>query len=156
MDRRGQRRIKRRIPCEISFGGTSFRGIVLDISAGGMFIQTSAALQGQEEIEVVFPATEEQPRIVVRARVARKKQVPARLVTVTRPGLGVQILEAPPNYERMLDGKDYLTEFRVQIRQVGAPRSRILRVEADDEEEAAAAALSQAGSGWEVLQVEPD
>jgi hypothetical protein len=154
MDRRRHKRHKRRIPCEIVLGKETSRGIVLDLSLSGLFIQTSVVLQGTEEIDVIFPATDERPEIKVRARVARKKQVPPRLTTVTRPGLGLDVIEAPANYERMVNGEPFLPEFLVQIRQVGAPRSRTLKVESENEEEAKASALSRAGSGWEVLQVD--
>jgi hypothetical protein len=155
MDRRRSKRIKRRIPCQVVVDGEAHQGIVLDLSLHDMFVQTSATLSRSEQVEVVFPPDGPRPRIALRARVARRKQVPPRLVTITHPGLGLQILEAPPNYERMVKREPFLPQFRVMVRQRGSPRSRILTIESGNEEEARESALSKTGTTWEVLEVEP-
>ena len=155
MDRRRNRRIKRRIPCQVVVDGEAHQGIVLDLSARDMFVQTSATLSRSEQVEVIFPADGQRPEITLRARVARRKQIPPRLVTITHPGLGLQILDAPPNYERMVNGQPFLPQFRVTVRQRGSPRSRILTIESGSEDEARHSALSKTGETWEVLEIEP-
>jgi hypothetical protein len=155
MDRRRHKRIKRRIPCLVVVNGEPHQGIVLDLSIGNMFVQTNATMQCKGSVEVVFPATDQRPELRVRTRVARVKQVPPRLATVTRPGLGLEVVEAPPNYSRLIKGKPFLPQFRVQVRQSGSPRSRTLTLESIDEEEAKASALTITGGGWEVVGVEP-
>jgi transposase InsO family protein len=94
--------------------GEAHQGIVLDLSFRDLFVQTSATLSRSEQVEVVFPPDGERPRITLRARVARRKQVPPRLVTITHPGLGLQILEAPPNYERMVKLEHYYTPWELE------------------------------------------
>jgi hypothetical protein len=155
MDRRRNKRIKRRIPCQVIVDGEAHQGIVLDLSANDMFVQTSATLSRSEQVEIVFPAEGERPQISLRARVARRKQVPPRLVTITHPGLGLQIIDPPPNYERMVKGEPFLPQFRVMVRQRGSPRSRILTIESGSEDEARQSALSKTGETWEVLEIEP-
>ncbi len=155
MDRRRHKRIKRRIPCLVVVNGEAQQGIVLDFSISSMFVQTNGTMQRSESVEVVFLADEQRPEIRVRARVARVKQVPPRLASVTRPGLGLEVLETSPNYDRLIKGKPFLPQFRVQVRQSGSPRSRTLTLESSDEEEAKASALTITGGGWEIVGVEP-
>ena len=52
MQKRRYLRIKRRFPCEIIIKGRACRGIVTDISAAGLFVQTHEALSPGEEVEV--------------------------------------------------------------------------------------------------------
>ena len=52
MERRKDRRIKRRLTCEFFHGVSSHRGIILDLGPEGVFIRTNAVLSPGMEIDI--------------------------------------------------------------------------------------------------------
>lgn len=172
------------MPCEVRVAERRHSGFVLDLSPSGLFIQTSAKAEPGEQLDVTLslPSGEEASLGVA---VARKKVVPARLLTVAQGGIGVRITRAPEAYfafvqELGLEGAPRpagargrgagaaggseeeeavaapdVPRFRVRVSQVSGPRSRRVEVTAADAEAAAAAALESLGEGWKVLDVEP-
>ena len=181
VDRRRAERTRRRMACSLWVGQRRHTGIVLDISATGLFIQTSASPP---------------PNSVVKA-------VPPRLITVAHGGLGLRIENAPEAYFTLVaslqDPDSTLSEtaasgsgeaatsppeqnvtpksddeksrskrerklpprqappprrsFQVRIQQ-GA-RSRRLEVTAASEKDARQQALAEVGEGWKVLGCDP-
>jgi len=53
MERRQNPRNKRRIPCEFRHEGQRYRGIAVNLSRSGLFIQTNATLDPDVELEIV-------------------------------------------------------------------------------------------------------
>lgn len=202
-------RIKRRMPCTVHSEGQTDSGLVLDVSPGGLYVQTSAkALPGDRiDLEISVPGEAQQLRLQVEVR--RKIVVPARLRALAHGGIGVRILNAPEAYYALMEnigsgadsgefkGKSSRTmrkgrapgkaakpkdaagaakqatpapppapepdpkpdpeprhKFRVRIKQSQGPRSRIVKLAADSEEEAIDLVLAEAGAGWEVLQID--
>jgi hypothetical protein len=88
-------RTKKRLACTLVIEGSRLAGIVLDISATGLFVQTSAnpAPGTQLDVEIDIPGESKRPLLA--ARVARRKVVPPRLKSVVHAGLGLQIESAP-------------------------------------------------------------
>lgn len=181
MRKRSSDRRKWRLPCELRAAGSRYAGLVLDVSGSGLFIQTGAMTQPGQRLEVSLslPNGAEAELVV---RVARKRVVPAQLLTIAQGGVGVQILQASEAYRSYLlelglefsplawghageeasaaaggpeAGSAGVQRFRVRISQVSGPRSRRMELEAADAEAASAAALEAAGEGWKVLDVEP-
>jgi hypothetical protein len=101
MNRRGSQRIKRRIPCEFDYEGHAYAGIVVDLSAGGMFLQTDTAIEPGSEL-VLRLRPDRVAEVAVRGRVVRRRFTPAVLASMIRRGVGVYLLNAPPAYFELL------------------------------------------------------
>ena len=154
MDRRRHTRFKRRLPCEVIIGEQHHSAIAMDLSLGGMYLQTKAPLGDVEVVQVLFPAGDGRPEILVRARPVRKKQVPAQLASQTKTGMGLEVLECPDDYALLVHGEKFPPRFQVRVRQVGGNRSRVRKVYSDDEASAGKFVLEQLGEGWELIEVE--
>ena len=156
-----------RLACEVVSDGRSQRAIVLDMSETGVFVQTGTRLPPGAEVDVRVLLTDGAEPILLRARVARNKQVPPQLTSVARGGVGLKILDAPPAYYETiasLEGSDAKrqpnasavpqparTRFRVRVKQADGPRSRSVEILADSPDDARALALAQVGAGWEAV-----
>ncbi len=172
------------MPCEIVFEGERAKGFVLDLSAGGLFIQsrTRFRLGTLLEIRLGGPATAAE--ITLHAEVVRSRRVPPQLATAGS-GIGVRLLEAPAEYYELLgmvaplnsvgdedqeEDRAYGVEgeedgprsprsmlafcYRVRVKQKGGPRSRTLVLPGESPEDAAARATEKLGEDWEVINVE--
>jgi PilZ domain len=94
-------RIRRRVTCELMLDGRSYRGIVLDLSATGIFVQTEATPGPGARIRILFhTATGEE--FEAEASVARRQVVPRELAGVVRGGLGLRIQRPPEAYFRLI------------------------------------------------------
>jgi hypothetical protein len=167
------KRARRRLACRIVHGRQRFSGVILDLSASGMFVQTSAKPRPGEAvgIEISLPGHREPLR--VDAEVARLRLVPGQLVIVAQGGVGLRITSAPEAYFAFLSAvlpaklaapapesadaaAPALHKYRVRMSQVGGARSRTLRVRAHSAREAAALAVEEAGEGWKLLETRED
>lgn len=171
MERRKERRIKRRMSCEVYDGDRRYRGLVRDVSPRGLFVQMQTAPPFGTRVDVRLRIEREEP-IDLKAVVRRERRVPARLASIAPAGIGLRISSAPAIYYELLqrftaaapqrreragsgsaarrNGRSY----RVRIRQVGGPRSRTIVVGGASSQEAAERARSEAGPGWDVLSTE--
>ena len=175
MERRQGARQKRRVTCEIEFEASRGRGIVLDVSPRGLFIQTDASPAPGTQVRLSLRGSDGEA-VVLDAEVARKRLVPRQLASVATGGIGLRIAHAPEAYYRLLAGEGLSAPrapgppprerasrpepepddvFRVRAQQQQGPRSRSLLVAAGSEEEARARVLEDLGSGWQILAVEP-
>jgi len=98
MERRRDRRIKRRLTCEFFHGASSHRGIILDLGPTGVFIRSNAVLAPGSEIDIHLAASVAAPAMTLRGCVVRRRSVPATLTTLIQPGIGVRILDAPREF----------------------------------------------------------
>jgi Tfp pilus assembly protein PilZ len=176
-DGRVAKRHKWRLPCEIVSEGRSQRAIVLDLSESGLFVQTGTRLPPGVEVEVRVRLADSAETVLLRAQVARNKQVPPQLTSVARGGVGLRILDAPLAYYEQVNALDNVAgdgvrpvgaaapvaapspappqnRFRVRVKQSDGPRSRSLEILANSADEARTRALSDAGVGWEAVAVE--
>jgi hypothetical protein len=103
MERRGSDRIRRRVPCTFQYEDEAHEALVVDVSAGGLFLQTDAglALGSELTLQLRDPACGE---IELRGRVVRRRFTPAVIARWIRRGVGVQILAAPERYREVLSG----------------------------------------------------
>lgn len=166
-------RIKRRVTCELIIDGKWAKGIILNVSQTGIFVQTNATPIPGTLLDVHITGGGNIPDMKVKAEVARKQQVPQRLTSVATGGVGLRVIEAPPEYDLLwtndLAGvptsrqptqtseaisKVPLLRFRVRMGLIGSPRTRTITLESENEEEARAKALSQVESGWKVLEID--
>jgi hypothetical protein len=173
-------RKKRRMPCDLMFEGQQHSGLVLDVSPGGLFIQTSAKAKPGDRLDIrlSFPGVTQ--KLPLQVEVVRKVVVPARLLAIAHGGVGVRILNAPEAYYNFMGslgigsdpggpktdssgesasgegagaGEPPGQSYRVRVKQTQGPRSRLLDVTGSDEEGARSQVLTELGEGWEVLQV---
>jgi hypothetical protein len=103
MERRRGKRTRQRILCEFSAHGQSHRGLVVDLSRGGLFIHTDASVKPGAEVEIRLTSFGSHPQLELRGEVARRRMIPALLASVIRSGIGVHITEAPDEYYAALD-----------------------------------------------------
>lgn len=91
-------RTKKRMSCEINVNGARSSGIVLDISASGLFVQTNVKPSSGivATLRLSLPGGKEP--VVMKARVARKKMVPPQLLAVAGGGVGFAITEPAEAY----------------------------------------------------------
>jgi uncharacterized protein (TIGR02266 family) len=173
-------RFKKRIPCRLKTGGDSHAGMALNLSKGGLFVQTSAGPPRGAAVVVDLDVADDEETISVEARVVWRRVVASHLRTISQGGVGLQIESAPEAYYHFLsgvagqalgarspiDGEDAAPEpespsdgagmeFRVRVKQEGGPRSRALVLRGESEEDARTEALKVVGGGWMILEVEP-
>jgi hypothetical protein len=107
MERRSEQRIRRRLSCELFADGHRYQGIVVDLSASGLFLQTDAALDPGTRVDVLLKGSRF-PEVIVRAVVARRRLTPTLLASVIHRGVGLHIVEAPDAYYEALREFDEL------------------------------------------------
>jgi hypothetical protein len=153
--------------------------MVLNLSRGGLFVQTSAAPRPGAEVWLDLNLATRSETVPIGARVVWRRAVAPHLRTVSQGGFGVQIRSAPETYFRLLSDlvgdapaiapparrpepqpaagprpDSSVSEFRVRLKQEGGPRSRALTVRCGSESEARELALERVGGGWVVLGLE--
>lgn len=94
---RERRRFQRqpiRIPCRFRIGDRQGRGFVTDISAHGLFLQTTTALEDAAEIRLDLDPRRGPP-IQLLGHVVRVRASHRDAIAVHRPGAGVRLASAP-------------------------------------------------------------
>jgi hypothetical protein len=153
-ERRRDERQKRRLTCRVDHEDQSFRGIVLDISPAGLFIQTTSPIPPGSRVVVELPSQGNEKAFEVRARVARRRRVPQRLGSSMPAGLGLRVLDPPPAYASEPEAGPELLKYRARMTRRGSPRSRTLVLEATCEDEVRARLARDLGADWDVVELE--
>ena len=124
-------RLRRRVACEFTVARSPGRGLILNLSRSGLFLQTSVPGQGGDEVRVHLATDPRRDLISLDTRVVWKRVASAALRSVIPGGMGLRIEAAPESwYEFLSDafGADAaataLPRFRVRIKRSGGPRSR--------------------------------
>ena len=91
-------RIAKRIPCSVGIGEQRHNGLVLNVSQGGLFVQTSAVMPAGEAVVLKLTPPEGADAIPVQARVVWKRSVPHELRTSAQGGIGLRIEQADERY----------------------------------------------------------
>jgi Tfp pilus assembly protein PilZ len=167
------------MPCAVHFGGRRYSGVVLNVSQGGLFVQTNADPVQGAAVDLELSAPESERSIPLQAKVVWRRLVPPQLRSVARGGMGVAIQRADESYyvllARWMRSALPVTpaplatpaaapaaaepagspSWRVRVRSSTGPRSRTLTVEASSAEEARGEALRHTGEGWRVIGVDP-
>ncbi len=172
-----QPRFRKRIPCRVRIDGKRHAGMVLNLSHGGLFVQTSAGARpgAQLEVELDLGAAP----VALGAQVVWRRVVASHLRTVSHGGIGVRIQRAPePFYDFVMGLRNAssgplaaarveapaagaaargepapASRYRVRVQQQGGPRSRWLELAAASEADARRQALAEVGAGWDVLEI---
>jgi hypothetical protein len=100
VERRVFTRLPYRIPCEFSYGGAKLAGIVTDISARGIFVETSNRIPTGTELCLVL----RDPRgsFEVTGQVMRERRSHRSARHVRASGLGIQLAVVPEPFFRLL------------------------------------------------------
>jgi len=127
--RRRHQRVKRRFACEFLAAGQRYRGIVVELSSSGLFVQTDATTTPGSEIDLHLAGAGAVPDLVVRAVVVRRRMVPAPLAAAVRRGIALEILEAPREYglacgSELLDAPIRLSRRGGGISGIGSAETR--------------------------------
>ena len=176
-------RVKMRIACEVSMGVRRHSGLVLNVSPGGLFVQTHARSNSGDAIRVVLNVPRRSEAMALDATVVWKRAVPAGLLPLAQGGVGLSLLNPPEGYLRFLADAVRPHEQPLNITIAGEPildsasqvagddqasgpvesykvrvglgqRSRILTVSAISDAHAREVALECAGKGWKVIASE--
>ena len=168
-----QPRISKRLPCAIRVDGRRYAGVVLNLSQGGLFIQTNASPDRGELVDVELNTPEAQRSIPVHGKVVWRRVVPHQLRSMARGGMGLQIERADESFYMLLarwmrtelpvpnaappaaakERSRAQPSWRVRVRAVNGPRTRSLSVEAESRDAAGTEALRHTGDGWRVIEV---
>jgi hypothetical protein len=114
------RRAKRRFTCSFTVRGQSYRGITLNLSMTGLFVQTDTTVPPGSPIELHLMGAGLAPDVHITGVVARRRAVPQTLATVIRRGIGVRITAAPVEYGLMF--QDALLAAPIKREKRGSPR----------------------------------
>lgn len=164
-DKRRQPRQARRLACELWLEGRLHTGIVRDVSAIGLFVQTRLRAEPDTELELVFRAEGNREEIRAAARVARQNTLSAHFDSSGTGGLGLEVLEDAGRLAPLLEDAGFqrapaqaadaqlMRPFRVRLKQVQGGRSQMVAVRAPSLQSARARALHRAGRGWKVSEV---
>jgi hypothetical protein len=83
------------VNCEVAVDGRSHVGVAMSLSPGGLFVQTAAAPDVGDTVEVTLhPGAG--PDIVIAGRVASRRVPPRGLGRVVQAGVGLALASAPP------------------------------------------------------------
>ena len=158
-----QPRYRRRVPCRMSVGEQRYSGVVLNLSGSGVFVQTSAAPEPGEPIELELGDD-----IGLRGEIVWRRKVAPELRSVAQGGVGVRIRSAPESYyalveqaalaEHSLEASaekpgESTQRFRARLRHRAEIRTRSLDVDARDRDDAERCALARVGEGWKILEI---
>ncbi len=96
-------RKRRQMPCTLMLDGRHHGGLILDVSPGGLYIQSSAKIKPGDQLEIQLTIPGVEGRLQLQVEVVRKVIVPARLLKIAHGGVGVRIINAPEAYYQFMD-----------------------------------------------------
>jgi hypothetical protein len=97
MDKRTGPRRKTRLPARFGAERTERLGMVTDVSARGLYVQTNAVLSRGSEVRVQVRTPGGDP-LELQGRVMRTRRVAAALVTIATGGMGVRLSDPPADW----------------------------------------------------------
>lgn len=168
MEQRRRERAKQRLVCELLVDGNRHPAIVRDLSRAGLFVQTRAKPEPNSVVEVIFPG-EGDAEIRVEAGVARMRSVPSGLQRSVPAGVGLEVLDPPPAFLALVDGQSSnagdpdttsggppraIRTFRARLTRDGVAESKVLTVRCENAAGARARALTRAGRGWKISEIQ--
>jgi len=175
MEKRKSERVRCRFDCEVARRSERAAGTVVDISEGGLSVQTQLEAEQGDALAVRIrhprEGALELETIVWHVRKARQRQTgevcfflglvlskapDAYLELLPRashtapaePAPQVESRELPPGEEARS-----LHAFRVRLKARSGPRTRLLTLDAPSSDGAGSLALAELGDDWEVLEV---
>jgi len=103
LERRDRPRVRLELPCALQIEGRRHRGLVRDISARGLFVQTPGELPPGANAIIAF-RTPDGRRFVLETSVPHRQQVSNSLASLDVGGVGLRIEDPPSAYLRWFEG----------------------------------------------------
>ena len=165
VEKREEQRTRKRITCELVIDGKGSPGIVHDVSAAGLFIQTRARPKPGMALEVVLRPEAGTRSCRFEASVARQRVVPTRLQSSLPGGVGLVVEDPPDGFQQLVaewcgteapvaaEDKTGIRTYRVRVKERNKPRARVITERCESAQAARARALRQVGSGWTVAEI---
>jgi len=172
LEKRKQRRTRKRLSCELVIGESRETVLVRDLSPGGLFVQTRAKVDPSQRVRLVFSAQADLPGMELEARVMRKRHTPPRLQSSVPSGVGLEVLDPPAAYLELVErsaasgvqdgdspSEDVppgagIRTFRVRMIQRGKPNANVFTVRSESLQGARARALARAGRDWKIADIQ--
>lgn len=172
-------RVRKRLPCTLGHADRHQSGLILNLSNGGLFIQTNLPVEPGSLIDIGFRNPSGQDEIDIHGAVIWRRRVSSRMMGRTESGMGVRLLGQPSAYsemmssflekaepelirdapvaapevantpERVIDAKEYIVRLALE----GSPRTKRLVIVSNNPGSARSEALIRAGEGWSVLEL---
>jgi hypothetical protein len=102
LERRDQPRTRRELPCTLLVEERRHRGLVRDVSTGGLYVQTPGDLSPGSDAIVSFRTSDGQ-RFVLEASVPYRRAVSHSLAAHSPGGVGLRIQAPPAGYRRWVE-----------------------------------------------------
>jgi Tfp pilus assembly protein PilZ len=102
MNNRRAERTRKRLACTLLLGDAKSTGLIVDVSANGLFVQTGANFGIGDPVTLELEAPGSFETLTLEGRVVREKPVPARLRSLVQPGIGIRIEQAPEGFYAMV------------------------------------------------------
>ena len=99
--KRDFQRIKRRVNCAVRVGSKQHVGVVMNLSPGGFFVQTGAIVAIGARVAVALQGRSGET-VQVDATVTNRREIPRRLATIARGGLGCKLTSPGESYYQLL------------------------------------------------------
>ncbi len=142
----------------------------MNLSREGLFVLTSFAPVHGEQLRLHIQEVDGLDRMTLEVEVVRRRSPPPDLAHLTLGGLGLQILEAPEDYQKLVyDDEEPAASstrrekpstpqecgrFRARVANFKMARTKTLTVEARDEAEAALRVYQQLGPDWGIVELQ--
>ncbi len=175
MAQRRSPRIRRRFPCEIVGTHARASGVVLDLSEGGLSVQTEFPFEPGDSLQLCLQPPE-RSEIGVEGLVWHARRVRQRWSGDVLSVLGLMLSEAPDEYgklvskapprgdradsdsrararQRIHESPPELRAFHIRVKHRSGPRTRVLSLSAQSETEARTLALRALTDEWELLEI---
>jgi hypothetical protein len=172
VEKRKQRRTRKRLACELVIGESRQTVLVRDLSPEGLFVQTRAKVDPDTLVRLIFAAQADLPELELEARVARKRHAPPRLQSSVPSGVGLEVIDAPAAYLALVERSvasgvqesdapkedvaagSGIRTFRVRLIQPGKPNANVFTVRSESIQGARARALARAGRDWKIADIQ--
>jgi hypothetical protein len=103
LERRDHPRRSGKLPCRLLANGRPRPGVVCNLSAHGLFVETPEELAPGTGVLVAFRAPQG-PRFVLQASAPRSSTVAHSLLGLAPAGIALLIQDPPPAYLRWVEG----------------------------------------------------
>jgi hypothetical protein len=102
-ERRDHPRVRRQLPCRVLVSGQCRQGVLRDLSAGGVCVETQGELPAGEPVVVAFNSPQGR-RFVLEGSARRSRMAPLSLAQLAAGELALSLQDPPPSYLRWLEG----------------------------------------------------
>ena len=177
MEQRKSPRIPCQFPCEIVGAHAKASGVVIDLSEGGLSVQTEVAFETGDSLQLRLQPPK-RGEIGVEGVVWHARRIRQRRSGDVRSVLGLMLSDAPDEYSKLVskaapreDRADSdsragaprrthepppeLRAFHIRVKHRSGPRTRVLSLSAQSETEARTLALRDLTDEWELLEIRP-